>query len=81
MRGARCCVTGTEPEVAEILATRGLRGLHLSRVAPTVLVSPFELDEVVARLRKAGFGVEEKTVRAKSKGGGARHVIWIATKA
>jgi spermidine synthase len=33
------------------------------------------------RLRKAGFGVEELTVRAKSKGGGARHVIWIATKA
>ncbi len=32
------------------------------------------------RLRKAGFGVEELTVRAKSKGGGARHVIWIATK-
>lgn len=33
------------------------------------------------RLRKAGFAVEELTVRAKSKGGGARHVIWIATKA
>ena len=55
VRGARCCVTGTEPEVAEILATRGLQGLHLSRVAPTVLVSPFELDEVITRLRKAGF--------------------------
>jgi hypothetical protein len=55
VRGARCCVTGTEPEVAEILATRGLQNLHLSRIAPTVLVSPFELDEVVARLRKAGF--------------------------
>jgi spermidine synthase len=33
------------------------------------------------RLRKAGFRIEELTVRAKSKGGGARHVIWIASKA
>jgi Helicase conserved C-terminal domain len=55
VRGARCCITGSEAEVAEILATRTLATLHLSRVAPTVLVSPFELDEVVARLRKAGL--------------------------
>lgn len=55
VRGARCCVCGPEADVAEILATRSLQTLHLSRVAPTVLVSPFELDEVVARLRKAGF--------------------------
>src|SRR6185312_7601389 len=55
VRGARCCVTGSEAEVAEILATRTLRTLHLSRLAPTVLASPFELDEVVARLRAAGF--------------------------
>jgi hypothetical protein len=55
VRGARCAVTGSEAEVAEILATRALSTLHLSRVAPTVLVSPFELDEVVSRLRKAGF--------------------------
>ena len=33
------------------------------------------------RLRKAGFGVDEVTVRATGKGGGARHVIWIATRA
>ena len=33
------------------------------------------------RLRKANFAVEEVTARAKTKGGGARHVIWIATKA
>jgi hypothetical protein len=55
VRGARCCVTGSEVEVAEILATRTLRTLHLNRLAPTVLASPFELDEVVARLRQAGF--------------------------
>ena len=55
VRGARCCVCGPEADVAEILATRSLQTLHLSRVAPTVLVSPFELDEVVSRLRKVGF--------------------------
>jgi hypothetical protein len=55
VRGARCVVTGSAAEVAEILATRSLRTLHLNRVAPTVLASPFELDEVVGRLRTAGF--------------------------
>ena len=34
-----------------------------------------------ARLRKAGFEVEEMKVRAKGSNGGARHVIWIATRA
>jgi spermidine synthase len=33
------------------------------------------------RLRKAGFLVDEVTVRANAKRGGARHVIWIATRA
>lgn len=32
------------------------------------------------RLRKAGFGVNEIKTRASRKGGGARHVIWIATR-
>jgi spermidine synthase len=32
------------------------------------------------RLRSAGFDVNEVTVRATGKGGGARHVIWIATR-
>jgi spermidine synthase len=32
------------------------------------------------RLRTAGFGVDEVAIRATGKGGGARHVIWIATK-
>jgi len=34
-----------------------------------------------ARLHKAGFDVEEMKVRAKGSNGGARHVIWIATRA
>lgn len=32
------------------------------------------------RLRSAGFDVNEVTVRATGKGGGARHVIWIAAR-
>jgi spermidine synthase len=32
------------------------------------------------RLRDAGFDVNEVHVRATGKGGGARHIIWIATK-
>jgi spermidine synthase len=32
------------------------------------------------RLRDAGFAVEELKVRASTKGSGARHVIWMATK-
>ncbi len=31
-------------------------------------------------LRRAGFGVEEIKARANGKRGGARHVIWIATR-
>ncbi len=31
------------------------------------------------RLVQAGFAVDEVSVRATAKGGGARHVIWIAT--
>jgi spermidine synthase len=33
------------------------------------------------RLRDAGFEVEELKVRASGKRGGARHVIWVATRA
>jgi spermidine synthase len=32
------------------------------------------------RLRQAGFDVNEVNIRATGKGGGAHHVIWIATK-
>jgi spermidine synthase len=33
------------------------------------------------RLRQSGFDVDETTVRANGTRGGARHVIWIATRA
>lgn len=37
-------------------------------------------DKFAPRLRKAGFVAEEIKIRATGKGGGARHVIWIATR-
>ncbi|MDB5493060.1 MAG: hypothetical protein JWP86_397 [Phenylobacterium sp.] len=33
----------------------------------------------VARLRRSGYAVEEKRVRATRRGRGGRHVIWLAT--
>lgn len=35
-------------------------------------------DRFAARLRKAGFTVEEKRVRATRSGKGGRHIIWLA---
>ncbi len=35
----------------------------------------------VLRLRKAGYAVEERRVRASASGRGARHIIWLATPA
>ena len=55
LRGSRSCITGSEGEITEILHTRSLHTLHLSQLAPTVLTSPFELDNVLAKLRAAGF--------------------------
>ncbi|BAM88956.1 putative spermidine synthase [Bradyrhizobium oligotrophicum S58] len=38
-------------------------------------------DKFAPRLRKAGFATEEINIRATGRGGGgARHVIWIATR-
>ncbi|HEX5406385.1 MAG TPA: helicase-associated domain-containing protein [Pseudonocardiaceae bacterium] len=55
VRGMRSCVVADETTVTEILHTRSLAKLELARVAPTVLSSPYELDEVLARLRGAGL--------------------------
>ncbi|OYY64965.1 spermidine synthase [Sphingomonas sp. 28-62-11] len=39
-------------------------------------------DDVFARrMRDAGFAVDEVVVRARASGKGARHVIWVGTKA
>ncbi|WP_214405695.1 helicase-associated domain-containing protein [Pseudonocardia lacus] len=49
------CLTGAEAELEEVLATRALRGLSLRRLAPTVLVSDAQADQLLAALRGAGF--------------------------
>lgn len=55
VRGMRSCVVADATTVTEILHTRSLAKLELAQVAPTVLSSPYELDEVLARLRGAGL--------------------------
>jgi hypothetical protein len=55
VRPTRCVLTAPESETAEMLATRSLRALQLSRVAPTVLTSPHEPEKILTALRKAGF--------------------------
>jgi hypothetical protein len=55
VRGVRSCVTGEEAEISEILHTRSLRRLQLTRLAPTVLASPLEADDLLPKLRAAGF--------------------------
>ncbi|MBW0008805.1 MAG: helicase-associated domain-containing protein, partial [Pseudonocardiales bacterium] len=52
VRGMRSCVIAEEALITEILHTRSLSKLHLSRLAPTVLSSPSSLDEVLRRLRE-----------------------------
>jgi hypothetical protein len=61
VREARSCVVADEALVAEIMNTRELAKLRLSRIAPTVLTSPHQLDHVLERLRASGFSpVAEK---------------------
>ena len=54
-RAASTCLTGTEAEITEIAHTRGLAKLHLTQIAPTVLISPLTIDTVLTGLRAAGF--------------------------
>jgi hypothetical protein len=55
VRGMRSCVVADEALATEILHTRSLAKLQLAQVAPTVLSSPFELDDVLTKLRAAGL--------------------------
>jgi hypothetical protein len=55
VRGMRCCISAGEALITEILHTRSLGKLHLSRLAPTVLASPSGPDEVLTRLREVGL--------------------------
>jgi hypothetical protein len=55
VRGTSCCVVAGETTITEMLHTRELAALKLTRLAPTVLSSPHEPDRVLARLRAAGL--------------------------
>ncbi|WP_459719377.1 helicase-associated domain-containing protein [Actinophytocola sp. KF-1] len=55
VRETRSVVVADEALATEILNTRELAKLRLSRVAPTVLTSPHQLDHVLERLRVAGL--------------------------
>ncbi|WP_322754782.1 helicase-associated domain-containing protein [Frankia sp. Cas3] len=55
VRGMRCCVVADEATTTEVLHTRSLAKLQLSRLAPTVLASPLKLEVVLTRLREVGF--------------------------
>jgi hypothetical protein len=51
----RSCVVADEAVITEILHIRSLGKLRFSRLAPTVLSSPHQLDEVLTQLRAAGL--------------------------
>lgn len=63
----------------------GAAGLHAAKVAlrPGGILAVWSSGPdhgFTRRLRQAGFATEEVTARARRTGGGARHVIWLATK-
>jgi spermidine synthase len=60
----------------------GLREAHAALTSGGVLAvwSTAPHPAFTRRLQSAGFAVEELRVRANGRGGGARHVIWLATR-
>jgi len=61
---------------------KGLRSAHAA-LRPGGILAVWSSGPNAAfskRLRSVGFDVNEVTVRATGKGGGARHVIWIAAR-
>lgn len=55
VRGVRSCVVADEALTTEILNTRSLAKLGFARLAPTVLSSPYDVAQVLERLRAAGL--------------------------
>ncbi|CAH1652333.1 conserved hypothetical protein [Hyphomicrobiales bacterium] len=63
----------------------GAEGLHAAKAAlrPGGVLAVWSSGPdhgFTRRLRQAGFATEEVTARARRTGGGARHVIWLATR-
>ena len=60
----------------------GLEGIHRALTEAGVLSvwSAGPDEKFSRRLSRAGFVVQTHSVRARGRGGGARHVIWIAKK-
>jgi spermidine synthase len=74
---------GLVREANDILySTQGLNAAHTALQPGGVLAvwSTAADTGFTRRLRKIGFDVDERSARASRKGGGARHVIWIATR-
>jgi spermidine synthase len=65
-----------------LYSTKGLTAAHAAlRPGGVLAVWSTAADAAFTqRLCKVGFDVEERIARAGRKGGGARHVIWIATR-
>jgi spermidine synthase len=60
---------------------KGLRAIHAA-LRPKGMLAVWSSGPDVkfaARLREAGFDVDERKVRASGTRGGARHIIWLAT--
>ena len=65
-----------------LYSSTGLRAAHTALRPGGVLAvwSSGPSPPFTKRLREAGFSVNEVAVRATGRGGGARHIIWIAVK-
>jgi spermidine synthase len=65
-----------------LYSAKGLNAAHTAlRPGGVLAVWSTAADaEFSRRLRRIGFDVDERFARASRKGGGARHVIWLATR-
>jgi len=73
----------TRPANDALYDTAGLAAAHAALRPGGVLAvwSAGPSQAFTQRLRRGGFAVEEVHTKARGKGGGARHVIWLAMKA
>ena len=71
----------THPENDHLYSVQGLVAAHNALRPSGVLAvwSASPAPRFVSRLRKVGFSVDERRVRAH-RGKGSRHVIWLATR-